>query len=186
MPRRSSLSSLASVVSRALVMPAALLGLGLVACGGETEEPLLGVWQVTSHTHHAAGCDGPGAPATEPPYIQFQVSDVAGQDVLELVDCSSPTACEVSQGLQGRLYTEAVPGGFRAQVFVAAGDSAACALGARRSDALVAADGTLRVETRSYELRDVSGVVCEGGTARRMFGSLPCLDLDIVVATHLP
>ena len=33
---------------------------GLAACGGAAEEPLLGVWTVASHTHDDAGCVAPG------------------------------------------------------------------------------------------------------------------------------
>ncbi|HVV87854.1 MAG TPA: hypothetical protein VHE35_32665 [Kofleriaceae bacterium] len=106
--------------------------------------------------------------------------------MLELVDCTAPTACAASAGLAGRLFTEDIPGGKRADVFTAFGDGASCALAARRIDAIIAPDATLHLETRRYEERDLSGVVCTGATARTMLGSLPCLELDLLTATLAP
>lgn len=156
--------------------------LGLSACGGAAVDPLLGVWEVGAHTRNDAGCAAEGPAVTDPPYVQFQASDVEGQQVVERVDCTGPAMCEASHGLAGLLYTEQLEGGLRAEVFTAFGDPTACALAARRSDALIAADGTLRVETRRYEQRDVSGVVCDGATAERMLSSLTCLELDVFTA----
>lgn len=162
-----------------------LLAIALAACGGDTVDPLLGVWQVGVHTRNDSGCDTAGPAVTDPPYVQFQMSLVEGQEVMELVDCSAPGMCEASGGLAGRLYTEELPdGSLRAEVYTAFGDTTACALAALRSDAVLDATGTLAVETRTYELRDVSGVVCDGATAERMLSTLPCLDLDAFTATR--
>jgi hypothetical protein len=174
------------VLPSAIVSPRLLAAalLAAAACGGDTVEPLLGVWQVGSHTVSTTGCAAEGPPVADPPYVQFQTSDVEGRPVLELVDCAAPASCDASGGLAGRLYTRVIPGGRRAEVFAAFGEPGNCALGARRSDAVIAADGTLRVETRSYEERGVSGVVCDEATAERLLTSLPCLELDVLVATH--
>lgn len=170
-----------------VIVPPRLLAavlLAAAACGGDTVEPLLGLWQVASHTRDDGGCTGPGAAVATPPYVQFQLSDIEGQPVLERVDCDAPAACEPSAGLAGLLYTELIPGGRRAETFVAFGESSNCALGARRSDAVISADGTLRVETRRFEERGVGGVDCEPATAERLLASLTCLELDVIVATH--
>lgn len=157
--------------------------LGVAACGGRTQEPLLGVWQVTAHTHNPTGCGAEGPAAAVPPFVQFVVSDVDGQQVLELVDCTTAAACATSAGLRGRLFTELVDRGRRSSVFVAFGDSARCTLAARRVDAVIAADGTLRVETRRYEAKDLTAVVCDEATAARMLPQLPCAELDVLTAT---
>lgn len=160
---------------------------GLAACGGAAEEPLLGVWTVASHTHDDAGCVAPGVAVAEPPFVQFQRSDVLGQQVIELVDCATPTSCAASGGLAGRLFTESLPGGgLRAEVFTSFGDDTACALAASRTDAMVADDDSLRIEARTYETRDLSGVVCAPATARALFASLTCKTLDVLTAARVP
>lgn len=159
-----------------------LLLLGVAACGGRTQEPLLGVWQVTAHTHNPDGCATDGPATAVPPYVEFVVSDVLGQQVLELVDCTTAASCATSLGLRGRLFTEPVLGGRRSSVFVAFGDTARCTLAARRADAVIAADGTLRVETRRFEARDLSAVVCDDASAASMLASLPCAELDLLTA----
>ena len=68
-------------------------------------------------------------------------------------------------------------------MFVAFGDSARCTLAARRVDAVIAADGTLRVETRRYEAKDLTAVVCDDATAARLLPQLPCAELDVLTAT---
>ena len=103
--RRAALVITSRLVIRAIV----LVLLGAAACGGRTQEPLLGVWQVTAHTHNPTGCATPGPAAAVPPFVQFVVSDVDGQQVLELVDCTSAAACATSAGLSGRLFTAAGP-----------------------------------------------------------------------------
>ena len=163
----------------------AIVASALGACGGAATDPLLGVWQVGAHTRNDGGCEAEGPALAGPPFVQFQLSPVEGQEVFELVDCAAPTACEPSRGLAGRLYTEdLLGGGVRAEVYTAFGDTTACALAAQRSQAVISVDGGLRVETRSFELRDVSGVVCDGASAERMFTSLPCLRYEVLTATR--
>ncbi len=158
---------------------------GLAACGGAAEEPLLGVWTVASHTHGDAGCAAQGPAVADPPFVQFQRSDVLGQEVVELVDCTTPTSCAASAGLAGRLFTESLPaGGLRAEVFTSFGGEADCALAASRTDAVVADDDSLRIEARTYETRDLSGVVCAPATARALFASLTCKTLDVLTAVR--
>lgn len=158
----------------------------LAGCGGHAEEPLLGAWEVRTHTRNPAACDVEGAAVTTPAFVRFQVSDVLGQPVLELVECTAPAACAASAGVSGRLFTERIAGGLRADAFAAFGSSSDCALGARRADAVIAADGTLRIETRRYEEREVSGVTCEVATAERLLASLTCLELDVMTAVRAP
>jgi hypothetical protein len=158
--------------------------LALAACGGQAQEPLLGDGQVRTHTRNRAGCAVEGPAATTPSFVRFQLSDVEGQSVLELVDCTAPGSCAASAGVSGRLYTRKIPGGLRADAFAAFGDSTRCALGARRSDAVLAADGTLRVETRTYEERDLFGVTCDVASAERLLASLTCLELDVITAAQ--
>lgn len=163
---------------------AVLVALALAACGGHAQEPLLGDWQVQTHTRNTTSCDAEGPAATTPAVVRFQLSDVLGQAVLELVDCDAAGACAPSAGVAGRLFTENVPGGKRADAFAAFGTGSACQLGARRTDATIAPDGTLRVETRRWEERELSGVVCDVATAERMLASLTCLELDVITATQ--
>jgi hypothetical protein len=165
---------------RALAVLVALAG-----CGGHAAEPLLGAWEVRTHTRNPSACDVEGAAVTTPPVVRFQVSDVLGQPVIELVECSAPDACAASGGVSGRLFTTRIAGGMRADAFAAFGSSTDCALGARRADATIAADGTLRVETRRYEERQVSGVTCEVATAERLLASLTCLELDVLTAARV-
>jgi hypothetical protein len=158
---------------------AVLLALA-AGCGGEAQDPLLGDWQVQLHELDSTGCDA-GLAVDEPLMIRFQVSDVLGQRVFELVDCESQLDCEPSAGIDGRLYTEVIPLGRRAESFAAFGDSTRCQVGARRSDAIIDDAGHLRVETRRYEERDVSGVVCEPATAKRLLASLTCREHEQLV-----
>ena len=163
--------------------PTLIVLLGAAACGGQTQEPLLGVWQVTAHTHNSTGCAAEGPAVVEPPYVEFVMSAIEGQQVLELVDCTTPAACAASAGLRGRLFTDPVAGGRRSSVFVSFGDSALCTLAARRADAVIAADATLRVETRRFEAKDLTAVVCDDATAAGMLPALPCAELDVLTAT---
>lgn len=158
----------------------------LAACGGTATEPLLGVWQVDAHTRNDTGCAAEGAAVAEPAFVQFQLSTVEAREVIELVDCTAPGACAASAGGSGRLYDDELATGRRAQFFTAFGDADRCALGAFRSDAVIGADATLRIESRTYETRDLSGVLCEGRTAELMFGSLTCRGLDVIGAHAAP
>lgn len=165
--------------------PLAVLGsLVAAACGGQAQEPLLGDWLVQSHTRNAAGCDVEGPQVAAPPLVRFEVSDVLGQPVLELVDCATEGTCAPSAGVSGRLFTENIPFGRRADAFAAFRDATGCQLGARRADATITSDGLLHLETRRHEERDVSGVVCEVATAERLLASLTCLERDVIVAAR--
>ena len=158
----------------------------LAACGGTATEPLLRVWQVDAHTRNDTGCAAAGAAVATPAFVEFQLSIVEAREVIELVDCTAPGACAASAGVSGRLYDDQLPTGRRAQFFTAFGDASRCALGGFRSDAVIGADGTLRIESRTYETRDLSGVLCEGRTAEQMFGSLTCRGLDVITAHAAP
>ena len=106
-----------------------------------------------------------------------------GRHINEVLFCQQFLDKYPMKCVRGRLFTELVDRGRRSSVFVAFGDSARCTLAARRVDAVIAADGTLRVETRRYEAKDLTAVVCDDATAARLLPQLPCAELDVLTAT---
>lgn len=158
----------------------------LAACGDDgLDTPLLGTWQVATHTRNDMGCTGEGAAETDPPFLRFIATDIFGTEVAELVDCTSATMCEESASLFGKLYSESISGGLRFQTYFAAGDDTQCTLGGLRSDATVDASGRLRIEERSYSSAPMA-VTCDTDTAEAMFATLPCGALEIYTATRAP
>ena len=166
--------------------PTALACLALmIACPETSEGPaLVGVWRVTSHTENTAGCT-PGAAVTDPPYIQFSRETVFGQEYFQWAPCTTPTMCETTS-LFDLSYAKAIPGGYEAQIYVASGDATACALGATVSTAVLAADGTLTIETRSSTKDGITGTACTTDEAKAALdaGQLTCAGLEVMTAVR--
>jgi hypothetical protein len=154
---------------------------GLLGCGDDPS-PLVGVWQVTTHTRNPTGCASEGAAVVDPPFLKFVAGSLLGQDYVERVDCTTATDCEDAGGLFGLFYAEPIDGGLRASVYVSSGDMTRCTLAAQRSDATVAGPA-LRIETRRFEGRDLVGVVCDPDTAEAMQATLPCAELEVITGT---
>lgn len=175
------MSRLASL-SLALVALVALAG----GCSDEPPSPLVGVWQVTTHTHNDAACDAPGPAVTTPPFIKLSEASLLGAVYVERVDCTTATTCDESGGLFGELYGEEIAGGLRGSVYVASGDGTRCVLAASRHDAVIAADGTLRLERRRFEGRDLVGLACTTDEAEQLLATLPCAELEVMTAARVP
>lgn len=168
-----------------LLFLAALTPLALVttACGDDPS-PLLGVWQVTTHTANPTACDAEGPAVAEPPFIKFIEGEFFGQEFVERVDCTSATMCDEGGNLFGEIYSESIDGGLRASIYASSGDSTACVLSGSRADATIA-DGVLRIEKRRYASGTLSGVTCEPETAEAMLATLPCVELEVMTGTKV-
>lgn len=172
-------------MSRPPLLLAALLIAPLVACGGD-DSPLLGTWQVATHTRNDTGCASEGAAVTDPPFVKFVMTNIFGRDVVEEVECSAATTCDESGGLFGKFFSEDIPGGLRFQGYTSAGDGTNCTLGSYRSDAVLDASDGLRIESRTYSSAPMQGIVCDPDTAKAMFSSLTCDSLEVMTATRVP
>lgn len=158
----------------------------LAAGCGDDPSPLVGVWQVTTHFRNDTACDVPGTPVTDPPFIKFSEGSLLGQDYVERVDCASATMCDESGGLFGELYAEEIAGGLRATVYVSSGDATRCTLAAMQADATIGDDGTLNLDRRRFEGRDLVGLSCTTDEAEQMLATLPCVELEGLAATRVP
>lgn len=155
----------------------------LAACGDDPS-PLLGVWQVTSHTMNPSACDVEGAAVADPPYIKFIESEFFGQTFVERVDCTSATTCDESASLFGETYSESIADGLRGSVYASSGDSTRCILSGSRWEARLV-DGAVRIEKRHYVSGDLVGVTCDPDTTEAMFDTLPCVELEVMTGTRV-
>lgn len=164
----------------------AALAFASLALGGCTETAdgpdLVGVWQVTAHTHDDAGC-GEGTIETDPPYIQFTRESILGQEFFQWAACTSPTACAEPNPLFDPSYGTAITDGWEAKIFTKSGDTAGCILGAVISTAVVGADGSLTVDTRLHST-EVTGTTCTLAEAEAAYdgGRMTCGSRDRMIA----
>lgn len=84
---------------------AVMVTLGLAACGGEEggSDPLIGTFEISSHTLSEMGCETP-MPLVEPescfgcvvekPFFKVKRQTLLGTRFLSIVDCESATVCD--------------------------------------------------------------------------------------------
>lgn len=84
---------------------AGVLSAGLIGCGGDDDgpDPLIGTFEVSSHTLSEMGCDMPN-PLLEPsscfgcavakPFFKVKRQSLFGSSFLSVVDCDSATVCD--------------------------------------------------------------------------------------------
>lgn len=163
------------------------LAVALFACTAVDDGPdLAGVWRVTAHTDNPTGCT-PGPAVTEPPFIKFTRETIVGQPFYQYVHCADAgVTCEPANPLTGLAYAKDIPGGYEAVFPDATGDATSCSLMATVSQAIVAADGSLAIETRRRASTGLVGVACTTREAelRAAAGTLPCVGLETLTATR--
>lgn len=151
-----------------------------------TGPDLVGVWQVTAHTENNTGCT-PGPAVVDPPYLEFTQQELFGQTYFQWAPCTSPTTCEMPNGLFGLSYAAPIPDGWEAQIYITSGDMTACTLGATVSTAVVGADGTLTITTRISERTGVTGTACETDEAQAALeaNQMTCIGLEVITASRI-
>lgn len=163
--------------------------LSLCACGGDSAEDLVGIYQVSTSTTNPAACDVEGDPTPDaPPYIRLRKEEFFGQELLAYGDCDGPTDAECTDaGLFRSFIRQDGEWIYQVTSSSGGGDFGDCLLSYTRGAIEDLGDGTIRIEIRAYSEVDatLSQDQCSLEEAEQRGEDMPCSGYEVVVAAKV-
>jgi hypothetical protein len=162
----------------AIILCAALAG----GCSDDVD--ISGLYQTSYHTQNTGDCATEGPAITDdPPYFLIELSNFLGQEFYTFSECSSASETDCTGfGIFGQSFTEPIDGGWRGEMSLASYSGDQCYLTFAHGQAILADDGTLRIEWRSYsEQATLSDDDCTAEEAGDRGDDMPCELFDVLV-----
>lgn len=154
----------------------------LVGCTDEVD--ISGLYQTSYHTRNDTACDTEGPAVTDdPPYFLIEAGELFGQEYYSYSECSSADEADCSGfGLFGLAFTEPTDGGWRGESSLSVYSGDICTLTFASGQAILADDGALEIEWRTYSGEVALGEdACLDADAADRRDELACAGFDVIV-----